>query len=250
MTVMSNGRPGLQDAWTARCEELIARRPGWTTASLTPTEARFLFSATIDGAGSRLVEIGTGSGYGTAIVATAAHVAHRSGAMSADYQVVTYEAAHEYPPDSSHGVGDAALELLEPDALAHVDFRRYTSMGELRSHFETDEVVFLFLNGLREHPWPVLDLLGALDALAPGARVVVRGVGPPSGDGAEPLGAKYLFDGVGADKTVDAATVPPTIGRIRLPEEKDAFRGELLHILYAHAWEDDVPTSITTAALS
>jgi hypothetical protein len=63
-------------------------------------------------------------------------------------------------------------------------------------------------------------------------------------------GAKHLFDGIEAEKDLNRADDLPNIGACRVSADKQRFRDQLLEILYAHEWEDDVDAGAITAALT
>jgi predicted O-methyltransferase YrrM len=233
------------------CDRVYELRPEWVTGSVSSPDARFLFERALRARTEHVVEIGTASGFSTTFICLALDLARRAKTIGTDFGIVSYDISPQYYADTSRTPGDAARELLDPELLGHITFRAPASSLEVRGHHPRDSVRFMFLDANHAHPWPTLDLLATLDCLAPGAEVVVHDINLPLKNDEFPVwGAKYLFDDLRADKEVDPAEPLPNIGSLTVPAEKDELRDQLLSILFAHPWERDVDTDVTTAALA
>ena len=218
---------------------------------MSHSDARFLFRQAREAGTSVAVEIGTASGFSAGLLCHALAFASEAGRIGSDYRVVTYDIDPQIYVDRKRRSGDAAREQLPPALLDHVTFRAPATVADLTGDFEPEEILFLFIDASHSHPWPTLDLLGALDYLATGATVVLHDINLPV---IHPefahWGVKHLFDSLTVEKEVADDVSEPNIGSIRIPTEKAELRDQLLRILYAHAWELDVPGELTTAALA
>jgi len=225
----------------AFCDTIVTERPQWVTGSLSHSDTRFLFKTALKDDASVAVEIGTASGFSTAVLCHALNFASQAGAISADFQVISYDISPTFYADRSKRVGDAAREQLLPELMKHVTFRHPAFALNLRQHHGNDAIKFLFIDANHKHPWPALDLLAALDCLSPGAVVVLHDINLPiEHPEIQIWGAKYLFDDLKVEKEVPQACEVPNIGSIKIPEDKEQFRAQLLQILFAHEWETDV----------
>jgi predicted O-methyltransferase YrrM len=234
------------------CDALYARNPKWVVGSISRYDARFLFRKAATTSPSVAVEIGTASGFSTAVLCHALGAANVAGAIGADYAVVSYDIASRFYANQEKEVGDAARELLSPSLLDHISFRNPATAVNIKDSYGPDQLEFLFLDAMHRHPWPTLDLLASLDTLAPGAIVVLHDINLPEQSSDFPhWGAKHLFDGVETDKDApqDDGDMP-NIGSIVIPGDKEHFRGELLGILFDHEWEVDVDEVDITLALA
>lgn len=215
-------------------------------------DARFLFRKALIAGTTVAVEVGTGSGFSTVILCHAQDTLSKAGVIGRDFAVVSCDRADRVGGGTGKKIGDAARELLPPALLEHISFRNPEVAANLRDSFGRDEVGFMFLDANHRHPWPTLDLLGALDVLAPGAIVVVHDINL-KGAGSEDLarGAEYLFDGLDEPNDVPHDEgVAPNIGSFAIPRDKDRLRDQLLRILFDHQWEAIVGEDITSLALA
>jgi predicted O-methyltransferase YrrM len=234
----------------AYADSLSRQKPDWAEGSLSFEDTRFLLSELLDAPSSPVVEIGTATGFSTAVLALGLEVAARAGVVPDDFAVVSYDLSETLYYDSSKRVGEVARLLLPPALLAHVDFVAPGTAVTARGRHGPDSVGFVFVDGAHRHPWPTLDLIALLDCLRPGARVVLHDIELPVRDARfRGWGVKHLFDDLSLPKRRSVDSIP-NVGSIRVPEDKDAFRDDLLRTLYEHRWQEDVPVSHTTAALA
>jgi predicted O-methyltransferase YrrM len=230
----------------------VDARPEWIgEGSLSHYDARFLFRLAMEAEAPVAVEIGTASGFSTGLLCHALAFASKAKRIDSNYRVVTYDIDAQFYADRERRSGDAAREQLPPALLKHVTFRAPATVADLDRDFGVNEIRFLFVDGSHRHPWPTLDLLGALDYLAPAATVVLHDINlplihPKFAD----WGVKNLFDSLVVEKEVTDAGGDRNIGSIRIPPAKEELREQLLRILYTHAWELDVSPELTTAVLT
>jgi predicted O-methyltransferase YrrM len=231
-------------------DELYQARPRWAEGSTgTHFDMRFLFDRALVCAAPVTVEIGTASGFGTVFLCHALESAYRDGRVGAGYRVITYDAHPRFYADETKRVGDAARELLPEPLLDHLEFRAPAQAMNLRHDFGDDSIGFMFLDANHSHPWPVLDLLFALDSLAPGAEVVMHDINLPVRMPGQGSGVKYVYDGLDIEKWSDEADPIPNIGSVRIPPDKKSLRAQLVAIAGAHEWEDDLPEAFTSQVL-
>lgn len=224
---------------------LSRTRPKWITGSLSVSDALFVFESAIKSGTGVAVEVGTASGYSSTVLCHALHTASRMGAIGPDFRVLSYDISPVFYADPSKRGGDAAREQLPPELLEHVTFRSPVTAADLRSLHGESGIEFLFIDADHRHPWPALDLLAAVDALKPGATVLLHDINLPVIHPQHPdWGAKRLFDGLDLEK--DAAVNPygpPNTGKIIVPADKGVLKAQLLDIIARHAWEVEVPAN-------
>jgi predicted O-methyltransferase YrrM len=233
------------------CDRVYATKPDWVKGTVSSSDARYLFSRVLDARTSLVVEIGTASGFSTVFLCHALELARRAGLVGDDYRVVSYDISKNYYVDPARAAGDAARALLEPEQLEHVTFRHPATAIDVGADYASDPLSLMFLDANHGHPWPTLDLLATLDALRPGAEVILHDINlPVRCADFQAWGVKHLFDSLDADKSVDPGEAVPNIGSVRIPADKDGFRDQLLTILFAHDWEENVEVDTVTAALA
>jgi predicted O-methyltransferase YrrM len=225
----------------ALCNAFYLQQPKWVQGSLSYSDSRFLFTRVLDSAASSIIEIGTASGFSTALLCYALSVSKQRGIIGANFQVVSYDMTQMWHRDRSKKVGDAARAQLSQDLLAHVAFRNPTMAADAAKDFANDEVEFYFIDANHRHPWPTLDLLAMLHCLKPGGLVVLHDINLPVIHPEFPdWGAKYLFDELISEKNVPSDLAMPNIGSIRVPADKESFKAQLLRILFAHTWHAEI----------
>jgi predicted O-methyltransferase YrrM len=224
------------------CHKLVEERPSWVTGSLSHSDTRFLFDAALNSGSSLAVEIGTASGFSTAVLCKALSIAAGAGYVSEDFRVLSYDISPTFYGDQSKQVGDAAREQLAPGLLNHIEFRHPFTATALKEFHEPNELRFLFIDANHKHPWPALDLLAALDCLDRGATVVLHDINLPL---LHPefanWGVKYLFDDLRVEKRTADGEQTPNIGSITIPEDKEELRIQILEIIFSHPSETKVP---------
>jgi predicted O-methyltransferase YrrM len=196
------------------------------------------------------VEVGTASGFSTGLLCHALDFVRQSGRIGDDFRVVTYDIDTEFYANREKASGDAAREQLPRELLEHVIFRAPATVADFARDFDPGEIRLLFIDADHRHPWPTLDLLGALDYLAPGAVVILHDINLPLiHQEFQAWGVKRLFDALDVVKDIAEDPRRPNIGSVTIPGAKDTLRDQLLQILYAHPWEVDVDPVLITGAL-
>jgi predicted O-methyltransferase YrrM len=232
------------------CDRLYASRPDWVKGTVSTSDARYLFRRALEARAEVVVEIGTASGFSSVFLCHALHFACRAGLIGPRFRLISYDLHRLYYVDPRRSTGEIARELLEPALLEHVTFRSPASSIDVGEDFASDPLRLMFLDANHSHPWPALDLLATLDALRPGAEVILHDINLPLRYPDLPAwGVKHVFDHLEVEKVVAPEEPLPNIGSIRIPADREQFRDQLLSILFAHEWERDVEVETLTAAL-
>jgi predicted O-methyltransferase YrrM len=217
--------------------------PDWVFgSSISQSDARFLFRAALQSQPPLAVEIGTASGFSTGLLCFALECGSGAGLVDPDYKVVSYDISPTFYLRPEKKVGDAAREQLPPELLRHIVVCAPADAADIRRRYADNEVSFMFIDANHQHPWPALDLIAALDCLAPGAVVVMHDINLPL---VHPefahWGAKHVFDNLDVIKTVSEETPFPNIGCITIPEDKQRLQQQVINIIHSHEWESRVP---------
>lgn len=186
---MLDGYRQTHDAIRARCGRgadpaaltALARdyaMPDWSAGAVGVLDACFLYDLITAVRPTRVIEVGTASGGSTATILRALH---ESAIPLTDDQgpVVRSYDLHPYCfSDRTRPVGSAVGELTPQ--LAHgVRFTTGTSLDAGRDLAGFDAQL-AFIDAEHRHPWPTIDLLAILPALAPGAWVVLHDIDLPA----------------------------------------------------------------------
>jgi hypothetical protein len=148
----------------------------------------------------RAVEIGTSSGFSSALLAAALHRRHP---QSHAPLVETIDFHSRYLVDQTKPIGFEIPELLPqlPDAVRVHTSRESDFVRELARR---EELAFVFIDADHQHPWPVLDLLRVAPSVCNTGWVLLHDIqlgtmganarekGEPFAHGA-PFGAEWLF---------------------------------------------------------
>ena len=230
-------------------DPIFQRRPDWVGGSVSWVDARYLFTEAVAARTPLLVEIGTASGASTAYLAQAQAAACAAGLIGDDYRVISYDISARFYADTSRAVGDAITEMLDPDVAERVELRQ-AGATDLPRHHEPDELRFVFLDANHQHPWPTLDLLALCDVAAPGAVIVMHDINlPVIHPDCQDWGAKHAFDDLDVEKSVTPDRDPPSIGKIVVPDDKDALREQLVAIAHKHPWQTTPDASVVEKLL-
>jgi predicted O-methyltransferase YrrM len=231
--------PTTDDA-DALSGDYYGKRPSWVTGSLSFQDAQFLFRAVTHARADRVIELGTASGFSTGLLCHALHLNHQSGNIGSGFEIVSYDWSPNFYADPARRVGDAAREQLPAALLKHITFRHPAVALNVARDYPADSIGFMFIDANHRHPWPALDLFAVLDALRPGATVLLHDINLPlMHPEFQDWGVKYLFDELETKKDVPQDGGLPNIGRIVIPEDKTGLRAQLLDIIFGHEWQDD-----------
>lgn len=152
--------------------------PDWSAGAIGVLDACVLYDLIAAIRPARVIEVGTASGGSTATILRALHDAAIP-LTDADGPVVRSYDLHPYCfSDRTRPVGSAVSELVPQ--LAHgVSFTTGTSIDAGRD-LAGFGAQLAFIDAEHRHPWPTIDLLAILPALAPGAWVVVHDIDLPA----------------------------------------------------------------------
>lgn len=206
--------------------------PAWTTGHISLEDAGLL-AELIEGRPKRpVVEIGVASGWSSAVLL---HLLAREPAQG-EVWLHSYDVSERCYFDSSRRVGEAVEEVV-PALAQHWRLHLGDAEEATRQHC-AEPVELAFIDADHRHPWPTLDLLALLPALAPGAWVALHDINLPAiATKAEwrVFGPKHLFDLWPWEKRV-AAGSQRNIGAVRVPGDHDAVRRFCSEVL-RREWE-------------
>lgn len=211
--------------------------PEWSAGAVGVLDACFLYDLITAIRPTRLIEVGTASGGSTATILRALHEAAIPLTDDLGPVVRSYD-LHPYCfSDRTRPVGAAVGELVAH--LAHgVRLTTGTSLDAARD-LAGYGAQLAFIDAEHRHPWPTIDLLAILPALAPGAWVVLHDIDLPAAAVRyerahhttvdwHHAGAQWLFEawpyetlaGLGGARNIGALAMPdhPTT-RARLREQ-------------------------------
>jgi len=204
--------------------ELIARRAN-PTGSLTVADCLFLTAFVSIVRPDRIMEIGTGSGFSSALLACAIHLQRRD---SFAFSVDTLDAHATYFADPQLPIGFEISNLI-PVFAQSVRIHAPRESNFVASLAEKDELELAFIDGNHQHPCPLLDVLRIAPYVRGGGWVLLHDIRLGSLVEASRrrgvslayealFGAEWLFDEWPWDK-IDAGN----IGAIQLPADKKAL---------------------------
>lgn len=238
------------DAVRKVVDGLRQRRPSWVTGSLSWNGSTFLATCLLGSGADTAVEVGTASGYSTAVLAAVLDLAARHSVIDR-YRVDTFDVSPSFYADRAHATGAAARELV-PELLDRISFHTGKTAADVPDVFERDSLSFVFIDANHKHPWPTLDLLLVLPCLKTGAVVVLDDVNLPIARPEFPAwGAHHLLQGVAVPVTCSTTEGHgyANMGSFRVPSDREGFRQRLLGVLDEHRWEAaEVPEPILDQA--
>ena len=150
---------------------LMRRRPP-REGSLNLADTLFLAAMTSILSPERVIEVGTGTGFSSAVIA--AMLRHRAGVSSTPC-VETIDAKSHYRGDESvHTGGDIATLIPEFSPLVRVHSPRQSDFVDQLAR--PNELQFGFIDANHRHPYPLLDLLRLARVTRPGGWIALHDV--------------------------------------------------------------------------
>lgn len=153
--------------------------PKWAGGAIGVLDACFLYDLIAALRPARLIEIGTASGGSTATILRAL-AEHDIPMTTADGPALRSFDLHPYCfSDRTKPVG-AAIHDLVPHLAHGVSFTTGTTSLDAGSTLAGWNAQLAFIDAEHRHPWPTIDLLALLPAMAPGAWVVLHDIDLPA----------------------------------------------------------------------
>ena len=207
------------------CVRKLVDRRANPAGSLSVADSLFLAAFVSIICPRRMVEIGTGSGFSSALLACAIHFQRPySDAPCVD----TLDAHAEYFADRTRPVGFEIPNLIS-EFPASIRIHAPRESDFVRNLAERDELELAFIDGNHQHPCPLLDLLRIAPYIRSGGWILLHDIrlgslveayrkeGVSLSYGAL-FGAEWLFNGWPWSK-IDGGN----IGAVQLPAEKKAL---------------------------
>ena len=227
-----------------RANHVFNRRPGGVKGSIGAWEARFLHAAILESTPRVCVEIGTGSGVSSAIIANALSILQS--VHGGNHKLHSLDAMEFcwYDKDKRVGffLGEFASELTR-----FVEFRTKTFASQLKDFLKPVSIEFFFIDANHKHPWPALDLLASLPYLRPDAQIMLHDINLPFNmpEFPDSNGARVLFNDLMLDKSYVTGHKPellPNMGLLRTAGVRpNAIERQVRAIIENHPWEIQVP---------
>jgi predicted O-methyltransferase YrrM len=219
-------------------DRVYAMRPDWASGHISHHDARFLFRRLLETGPDVVIEVGTASGVSTALLCHGANMAAAAEDGPSNFEVHSYDISPRFYADQEKRVGDAAREMLDDELLEHITFHAPATASTVREQHDPQSIGFAFIDASHKHPWPVLDLLAMLVCLRPGAEVLLHDINLPQlVEENTVFGEQWLYEGLDVEKEADGGAPIPNIGSIKIPEDRDGLRGQLLALMDAREWE-------------
>lgn len=237
-----------------RSNHVFNRKPVGIKGSISAWEARFLHATILEKKPEVCLEIGTGAGISSAIMANALSIL--KAVYGGERRLHSVDCNEFCWFDKTKPVGFFLGEFA-PELTEYVTFWKKPSAFEVHDILAPKSVGLVFIDANHKHPWPSLDLLATLPYLTEDAVVVLHDINLAANmpDFAESNGAKYLFDGVPLEKATCAgqgADKLPNIGAFTLNGTGNAALADRIRtIVGAHEWEAKVDdATLSSAGLS
>lgn len=233
----------------------VCRPLDWIDGYLSLGDAQFLYDVVAAVRPTRIVEIGSASGYSAAVMLRAlADTQVPLVAADGRPAILSFDIATECYWDRSHRVGSAVGELV-PDLVGGAEFVQGTSIAA--SALAPASASLAFIDANHDHPWATLDLLLLSRVLRPGSWVVLhdtrlalcgRLYADKTGTGAvwNQNGAAHLFETWQYERLAERTTPGTNIGAVRLPVDRLLGIADV-HDSLARGWETRVPDEVLAA---
>lgn len=173
----------------------------------------------------RVIEIGTLTGFSTAIIAAAIHRQH---GKNSDVAVETIDSHTHCSIDTTRPIGFEIPDLV-PDLVSSVRIHTGRESDFVREIAAPGEFGLAFIDADHRHPWPLLDVLRLAPYIVSGGWVLLHDIqlgtygqaereAGKELEGGTPFGAEWLFERWPFRKIRSFH-----IGAIELPPRKDAL---------------------------
>jgi hypothetical protein len=220
-----------------RCEALFALRPTDLKGSINLPESCFLHKRILAHDPDQVVELGTCSGFSTAVIADA--LAVLDSVFGGTRKVLSYDNSTTCFFDRSKPVG-YFLEYVPEEVISRGHIRTNCTSLDLRQDIPPNSLRFLFIDASHCHPWPSLDFLMALPFLDADAEVCFHDVNLPLANPRFPdFGVKYLFDSLVLDKCY-ADPIKGRVsnmGSVTLARNREQVWEQILSCIRTYPWE-------------
>jgi predicted O-methyltransferase YrrM len=205
-------------------QTVVSRRRTYYPMSIGPRDYLFLTAFISILAPTRVIEIGTLTGFSAAIIAAALRRQHRENTAAwVDSIDIRANCATDETRPTGFEISESFPELA---SMIHLHVPHDSSLVSKLA--EPDELEVAFIDGDHRHPMPLLDLLRLARCVRRGGWIIVHDIGPgttgqkstESGQALRltPSGPEWLFDRWPFRKISGGK-----IGAVQLPAEKTAL---------------------------
>ena len=192
---VGSGRTQPTASEKAAVEKLTAAASS-SPGAISQTDLHFLSAIIRATAPVRAMEIGTASGWSTAVIAAAmARDLEERGQPLPDILIDSIDRGDRCLFDRNQPIGYRLADVV-PGLAPRVRLRTDADATAARAYVSRLELGFAFIDGNHQHPWPLIDALCLWPLLRVGAWMVLHDIdNPPDRPAAEVrLGARHVFE--------------------------------------------------------
>lgn len=222
---------------TSTPDATLPRPPAWVSGHVSADDARFLDHLVRELRPSAVIEIGVAAGCSSATILRALV------ACGPDSRLHSFDLAATCYFATERPVGSAVDEMF-PAGRAIWELHLGKTAVDAGAMLSGRDVPLAFIDAAHSHPWPALDLLALVPALAPGAWVALHDVFLARWGMKPVFGPEYLFRFWPGEKR--ACRGRANIAAIRIPADRAQARAWILSIL-AEPWHVPIDAALLDA---
>lgn len=209
--------------------------PEWALGKINQDDAAFLVEMIFLTSPKEVIEIGVASGCSSAVILSALNQIDKASKLS------SFDIMHQcyFAPDRP--VGAAVMEMV-PNLSENWSLFCGEGACDAAQRYRERGVQLAFIDADHRHPWPTLDALALLPALAGSAWIVLHDIVLPQISDFKVFGAQCLFNEWPGEKR-RSVFGQGNIGAIRLPGEREVAEKWLRDILRI-PWQADVEIGV------
>ena len=201
-------------------------KPGF--GSISVEEAMFLYSGIADRKPNRFLEIGTASGLSTGLIAL--FLDQTNPKNSAEITTIDFETT--FWVDRTKETGYLANEIYQGNRVSINTIRGRNSLF-IDERLNRKPYDMAFIDANHQHPWPTLDMIALVPAMATGGLVYHHDLALYKlKNHSHGIGPKYLYDQIPSNYTYVMTRGKRNMFYLNLPEQYSLIEQPLIDSLY------------------